>query len=100
MIQVRNVPNALHRTLKARAAKAKMSLSDYLLNEIRFIAERPTMEEMRKRLHQREPVVLPESAADAVRAERDARIAILNRRATFDQKIRKRLRKLKRLQPR
>ncbi len=52
---------------------AGMSLSDYLLNEIRLVAERPTMEEMRRRLHQREPVQLPESAADAVRAERDSR---------------------------
>lgn len=50
-----------------------MSLSDYLLNEIRLIAERPTMEEMRRRLHQHEPVFLKESAAHAVRAERDAR---------------------------
>ena len=73
MIQVRNVPDSLHRTLKARAAMAGMSLSDYLLNEIRLIAERPTTEEMRRRLQQLEPVVLPESAADAVRAERDAR---------------------------
>ena len=73
MIQIRNVPDSLHRTLKARAAMAGMSLSDYLLNEIRLIAERPTMEEMRRRLNQREPVVLPESAADAVRAERDSR---------------------------
>lgn len=70
IIQVRNVPDALHRTLKARAAKAGMSLSDYLLNEIRLMAERPTMEEMRRHLEQREPVVLTESAADAVRAER------------------------------
>jgi antitoxin FitA len=73
MIQVRNVPDTLHRALKSRAALAGMSLSDYLLNELRLIAERPTMEEMRRRLHQLEPVVLPESAADAVRAEREAR---------------------------
>ncbi len=73
MIQVRNVPDSLHRTLKARAALAGMSLSDYLLKELRLIAEKPTMEEMRRRLHQREPVQLLESAADAVRAERDSR---------------------------
>jgi plasmid stability protein len=73
MIQIRNVPDTLHRTLKSRAALAGMSLSDYLLKEIRLVAERPTMEEMRRRLHQREPVHLPESAADAVRAERDSR---------------------------
>jgi plasmid stability protein len=43
MIQVRNVPDALHRSLKARAAMAGMSLSDYLLVEFREIAERPTL---------------------------------------------------------
>ena len=41
MIQLRNVPDSLHRTLKARAAMAGMSLSDYLLAEIREVAERP-----------------------------------------------------------
>jgi antitoxin FitA len=73
MIQIRNVPDSIHRTLKSRAALAGMSLSDYLLKEIRLIAERPTMEELRKRLQQRERVVLTESAADAIRAERDSR---------------------------
>jgi antitoxin FitA len=73
MIQVRNVPESLHRTLKARAATAGMSLSDYLLAELRKIAERPTMDELRKRLQQMEPVNLPISAAQAVREERDSR---------------------------
>ncbi len=73
MIQVRNVPDALHRTLKARAATAGMSLSDYLLGELRIIGQRPTMEEFRKRLHMREPVVLPVPAAQTVREERDHR---------------------------
>jgi plasmid stability protein len=48
MIQLRNVPDALHRTLKVRAAMAGMSLSDYLLAEIRKIAELPTLAEFRK----------------------------------------------------
>jgi plasmid stability protein len=73
MIQVRNVPDALHRTLKARAAMGGLSLSDFLLAEIRRLAERPTMEELRERLHQREPVKLKMSAAQAVREERAAR---------------------------
>ena len=73
MIQLRNVPEALHRKLKARAATEGMSLSDYLISEIRHIAERPTLNEMRERLHRRESVELTESAAVAVRAERDAR---------------------------
>jgi plasmid stability protein len=73
MIQVRNVPDTVHRTLKARAAMAGMSLSDYLLAEIRQFAERPTMEELRERLHRRESVKLKVSAYQAIREERDAR---------------------------
>jgi len=73
MIQIRNVPDALHRKLKSRAALAGMSLSDYLLQQIRTIAERPTIEEMRARLARRSPVTLSVDTADAVRAERDSR---------------------------
>ena len=73
MIQIRNVPNELHRKLKARAALSGQSLSDYLLNEIREIAERPTLEELRARL-QSLPASDPNpSPAEAVRAERDSR---------------------------
>lgn len=53
MIQLRNVPETLHRRLKARAALAGMSLSDYLLTEIRQVAERPTIDELRVRLRGR-----------------------------------------------
>ena len=73
MIQIRNVPDALHRRLKARAALAGMSLSDYLLHQIREVAERPTIEEMRARLARRSPVTPSIDTADAVRAERDSR---------------------------
>jgi plasmid stability protein len=73
MIQIRNVPDALHRRLKARAALAGMSLSDYLLNEIREVADRPTMEEMRSRLERLPKVTPPVAPADAVRAERERR---------------------------
>ena len=73
MVQIRHVPDELHARLKARAAIAGMSLSDYLLGELRDLAELPTPEEMRKRLESREPVNLTESAEDAVRAERDSR---------------------------
>jgi antitoxin FitA len=73
MIQLRNVPDALHRSLKARAATAGMSLSDYLLVEIKEIAERPTLAEMRERLHQREPISIPIDTARLVREERDSR---------------------------
>lgn len=70
-IQLRNVPDELHRTLKARAALAGMSLSDYLIEYVRRLAERPTPEEMRERLARREPVRVGEPAADVLRRERD-----------------------------
>ena len=73
MIQLRNVPDALHRSLKARAAMAGMSLSDYLLTEIREIAERPTLAEMRGRLRTRKAVTLSLDTARLVREEREAR---------------------------
>jgi antitoxin FitA len=73
MIQVRNVPEVLHRSLKARAANAGMSLSDYLLGELREIAERPTLAEFRERLHARRPVRAAIDAAVLLREERAAR---------------------------
>jgi antitoxin FitA len=73
MVQIRNMPDSLHRRLKSRAAMAGMSLSDYLLNEVRHIAERPTLEEMRARLRSLPRTTPSISAADAVRAERDSR---------------------------
>ena len=72
MIQLRNVPDSLHRTLKAQAALAGMSLSDYLLAEARRLAERPTVAQLRERLRQRSAVA-GVSAAEAVRRERDSR---------------------------
>jgi plasmid stability protein len=73
MIQVRNVPDELHRKLKARAATSGLSLSDYLLDEIRKTAERPTVEELMEHIKRRGAPRLTESAAEAVRAERDRR---------------------------
>ena len=71
MIQIRNVPDALHRRLKSRAALAGMSLSDYLLNEVRQVAERPTLDELRARLERRSGVTPSVSPVQAIRAERD-----------------------------
>ncbi len=73
MIQIRNVPSELHRRLKARAALAGMTLSDYLLHEIRRLAERPSPEELRARLARRSAVSPALAPAQAVRAERDSR---------------------------
>jgi antitoxin FitA len=72
-IQIRNVPDTLHRRLKSRAALAGMSLSDYLLGEIRQVAERPALDEMRARLEQRPAMTPSMSPAEAIRAERDRR---------------------------
>jgi antitoxin FitA len=73
MIQIRNVPDELHRLLKSRAALQGVSLSDYLLGEIRRVAELPTLDELRARLRSLPETALPESTMDAVRAERDSR---------------------------
>lgn len=73
MIQIRHVPNQIHGRLKARAAMANMTLSDYLLRELRHLADRPTREEMIERLRRHSPVKTRVSAARAVRAERDRR---------------------------
>jgi plasmid stability protein len=73
MIQLRNVPDALHRGLKARAAMAGMSLSDYLLGEIKELAERLTLAELRERLHKRKQVEGQMEAARRVREEREGR---------------------------
>jgi hypothetical protein len=73
MIQLRNVPEALHRQLKARAALAGLPLSDYLIREARKLAEYPTPEEMRERLRGRTAYGGRISASDLVRAERESR---------------------------
>ena len=71
MIQIRNVPEALHRKLKARAALNGQPLSDYLLLELKRSAERPTIQELEERLKERSTVIPTISPADAVRRERD-----------------------------
>jgi plasmid stability protein len=73
MIQIRNVPEDLHRLLKARAALAGTSLSEFLLAELRCTAERPTRQEMLARLRERTEVNPQVAPAEAVRTERDRR---------------------------
>jgi plasmid stability protein len=72
MIQVRNVPDDLHRALKARAAREGRTLSDYILAELPRLAEKPTPEQVMARIRQRSPVEGP-SAAELIRQERDSR---------------------------
>jgi plasmid stability protein len=73
MIQLRNVPDELHRVLKSRAALAGKSLSDYLIAEIRCHTEYPTVEELRQRLRTRTPVRPTVPPAQMIREERDSR---------------------------
>ncbi len=73
MIQIRNVPDELHREAKARAARAGLSLSDYLLHEVRRVVEAPPVEEVLARLEARRRPPLTETPVEAVRAERDSR---------------------------
>ena len=73
MIQIRHVPDRLHRRLKARAAAAGMPLSDYLRRELERVGDQLTPDELREALARLEPVTPSESPAAAVRAERDAR---------------------------
>ncbi len=72
MIQIRNVPDELHRTLKVRAASLGMSLSDYLLSEIEQVAKKPTMQEWLERVGSREPVEVDERPEVIIRRMRDA----------------------------
>jgi antitoxin FitA len=73
MIQLRHVPDPLHRQLKARAAMEGLSLSDFLIREARKLVDRPTVAEIRERLARRSTVKTRMSAAEALRRERDQR---------------------------
>jgi len=72
MIQIRNVPEELHRKLKVRAAELGRSLSDYLLTEIQDIAALPTPEEFMRSLRALPPVELDEAPHETLRRIRDA----------------------------
>jgi len=71
MVQIRNVPDALHRKLKVRAAGAGQTLTDYLLAELQRVAARPTRDEMLNRIHGRRRVTLRTPAAAIIREERE-----------------------------
>ncbi len=73
MIQVRNVPEQLHSTLKARAAREGMSLSDFIKRELERTAERPTMQEWLERTRRAKPIPTKRSAAQIIRELRDGR---------------------------
>ena len=72
MVQIRNVPEALHRKLKSRAADSGRTLSDFLLAELERLAARPTRDEMLTRIHSRKRVTLKTPGAIVIREERES----------------------------
>ena len=72
MIQIRNVPDELHRKLKVRAAQEGMTLSDYLLSEIESVAKKPTIREWLEKVSRDEPVEVDEPPEEIIRQMRDA----------------------------
>lgn len=73
MIQLRQVPESMHRELKARAAREGMSLSDYATLQLRRALEQPPRQQILERLQALEPIEGGEDSASAVRSEREAR---------------------------
>lgn len=73
-LQIRDVPDDAHRKLKARAATAGMSLSEYALAELLKSLEKPTHAELMQRITARPAVDLPGGlAAEMVREGREGR---------------------------
>jgi len=73
MIQIRDVPEQVHRTLKSRAAREGMSLSDLIKKELVRVTERPTMQEWLERTQQAKAIRSSRSAAEVIREMRDSR---------------------------
>ena len=73
MIQVRDVPESLHGTLKSRAVREGMSLSDFIKKELERVAERPTMRDWLEGTQQAKPIPQKRRAAQIIREMRDER---------------------------
>ena len=73
MIQVRDVPDSVHGTLRSRAADEGMSLSDFIKRELERVAERPAMREWLERTRQSKPIPAKRTAARVIRELRDER---------------------------
>lgn len=71
MIQIRNVPDGLHRELKARAAQSGMTLSNYLLDEIREVAVKPSMQQWLDGVSRLEAVETSLTSSEAIHLERE-----------------------------
>jgi hypothetical protein len=73
MIQVRHVPDSVHRRLTSLARQSRMSLSDYLLVELQRSSERPAPAEILARLSRLCPVATRSTIVRMLREERDRR---------------------------
>ncbi len=73
MVQIRDVPEQVHGTLKARAAREGMSLSDFIKRELERSVDRPTMREWLEQTRESRPIPAGRSAAEIVRESRDKR---------------------------
>ena len=71
MIQIRNVPEHIHRTLKARSALLGKSLSDLILDELQAMISVPSAQELQLQLKDAAPFAMRVSAAELIRQERD-----------------------------
>ena len=70
-IQIRDVPDDVHAVLRVRAAKAGMSMSEYLRSELICMTEKPTMAELFARIQSRPPNnVSRQSIVDIIRQAR------------------------------
>jgi plasmid stability protein len=73
MVQIRHVPDDIHRRLKVRATQSGMTLSEFLLREVSAIAHRPTLDEVVDRIRRRRRLAQSVDSAALVRAERETR---------------------------
>jgi plasmid stability protein len=73
MVQIRDVPDAVHRTLKARAAREGISLSDFIKRELKRTAERPSLQEWLELMQQEKPIATKVTAAQIIRELRDSK---------------------------
>jgi len=81
MLQIRNVPDDVHRQLKARAALAGQSLSEFALAELRKTLEKPTRAEILARIASRSPVdISADDVVEGIRADREERSRVLEER--------------------
>jgi hypothetical protein len=76
-LQIRDLPDELHETLRQRAATRGLSLRQYALEVLREHCQQPTLDEWLDGLHRLTPVSLSTPAAEAVHQAREAEEAAL-----------------------